>query len=354
MKLSLVFLLLFLCSACANDADKAFARNNRMLVDRIIVPHYQVLAMSATSLHSDITHYCQGDESIGLDDIDRGYHQTMDAWQSVQWLRTGPSDNRLSHYRFQLWPDKNGTGARQIRKMLHEMDLDKLEETRFRKGSVAVQGLPAMERLIFDRKSGTQPFLVNGTATFRCYYLQAIAYNLEAISTELEKSWNGYYRKAIFNAGPGNEIFSSPVEPTGEFLSQISLQLEFILKLKLQSPLGLLEGKKKVRLKQSESWRSERSITNVLQNLQVLHDAYKIVLLPHVQSEELITKLEKLWESTIDRFSVLPNSMRTALSDHEKSLLDGLEKISLLSDLIANELSADIGIPIGFNSLDGD
>ena len=121
----------------------------------------------------------------------------MDDWQSLQWLRAGPAERFLRYYRFQIWPDRHGTVARQIRKLLRDETINVLDEKRFVQSSVAIQGLPAMEWLLFEQEQTDQAFVYNGSPTFRCHFLKAISANLKNISSGLLADWEATTKRLL-------------------------------------------------------------------------------------------------------------------------------------------------------------
>ena len=75
--------------------------------------------------------------------------------------------------RFAYWPDVHGTGARQLRRFLAEEDRPCFEPGALAKQSAAVQGLPALESLLYSGAKG----LVGPTApdAYRCKLALAVA-----------------------------------------------------------------------------------------------------------------------------------------------------------------------------------
>ena len=313
-----------------------------------------MLAASTESLDANVIHSCGARRSFDLKSIRIHYHRVMDDWQSLQWLRAGPAERFLRYYRFQIWPDRHGTVARQIRKLLRDETINVLDEKRFVQSSVAIQGLPAMEWLLFEQEQTDQAFVFNGSPTFRCHFLKAISANLKNISSGLLADWGGYYKEAITNPGVGSDLYATPIESASVFLSQLSTQLTFIFETKLQEPLGLKNEGDKTRLKYAESWRSARSLNNVLQNLRTLYQVYTIVMMPLLESKELHKSYRNSWESTIRKFEALPKSLQLAHLDHQQKLLESVASVLLLQKMITSQLNNEIKIPISFNELDGD
>jgi len=350
-------LLLFFNLKLASAAEE-YTRHNLDLVDNVIVPGYTFLFESTMSFNSQIRQFCSYDANLTVADLRLGYHDVMDKWQALQWLKTGPGETLLRNHRFQMWPDKHGTGARQTRKILIEKDTAVFEPKRFATGSVAVQGLPIVERLLFDTSETAQPLRGMNkqvdSLDFRCLFLQTVSQNLVQIAGELEAEWKGAYRTAIQTPGEANDYYESPRAATANFLSLISTQLIFMVDNKLKSPLGLLKKNQKVRYKKSESWRSERSIRNIKLNLSALHAAFVSNLDPLITDDGRKRYYQTIWREVELVFSQLPDSIVDSIDEQHEKLLEATENLSMLQQVITQELSAELELPLGFNGLDGD
>ena len=341
-------------TAIAQDTE-LMKVSNLKLVDQEILPNYQHLNVAATHIHQSVLDFCFAEgKAIEFGSIVVHFHKLMDAWQRVQWLRRGPATNSLLHSRFQYWPDKHGTGSRQFRTVLNKQDPEILERSRFIAGSVALQGIPALERIIFSEGAAESLLLDAEGPSFKCRYLAAIVDNLESMSAQLLNLWSGYYRDSIADPGSGDDFFHKPTDPTAVFFSQIIFELEFILFNKIRSPMGLDGKGMSQRIKKAESWRSGRSIKNIKQNLSALKTGYEIALDPLISSTNLSNALSEQWDSVVATFDKLSDSYEDALADQNEKLLVGAERISKLHWLIFQQLSVELDMPIGFNNLDGD
>ena len=91
----------------------------------------------------------------------------------VDFLRFGPMAQDGRYERFAFFPDVHGTGARQIRGFLVSQDEALLKPGALARQSAAVQGLPALESLLFSGKAALlQPA---PPEPFRCALAVAVA-----------------------------------------------------------------------------------------------------------------------------------------------------------------------------------
>src|SRR3546814_19685235 len=107
----------------------------------------------------------------------------MDAWMAVQHLRFGPSLLFLRVDRVEFWPDKRGTVGRHLAQLLSDHDPQPLAPRVFAHGSVAVQGFPALERLLYESDD------VVWMTSFGCAVPCAIGGHLERIGAGLLEDW---------------------------------------------------------------------------------------------------------------------------------------------------------------------
>jgi membrane protein implicated in regulation of membrane protease activity len=116
------------------------------------------------------------------------------AYGKVDFLRIGPlmEDNRADRLLF--WPDRRGIGLKQVQAILAEEDPAATDLAGLQAKSVAVQGLGALEFVLFG--TGAES-LTSIEGSFRCAYGQTIAGNIAGMAKEMVAGWyvpGGYQR----------------------------------------------------------------------------------------------------------------------------------------------------------------
>lgn len=356
---STTLLLLLLAPASATEEQQT--RQSLKLVDEVIVPAYQSLVESTGSLAASASSFCENPDKRGLDALQQQFQSTVDSWQSVQWLRKGPAEFSFRHRRLALWPDKHNTGPRQVRNLLRQQDPSALEANSFAAGSVAIQGIPALERLLFASEALDK--FTNPDNTYRCRYLVTITANLHRIATALDNDWTTFYRDAMATPGGDNSFFELPKGVTSEFMSQLVTQLQFILEQKLERPLGIdpsiadnpiTPEALDPRPRRAENWRSQRALKNIRINLTVLNQVYAIALEPLIPTPATARQIGSAFADAEQKFGVLPDQLEKALSTDPGALLAAYTALDQLYQLAEKTLPAALDIPLGFNGLDGD
>ncbi|HVJ43001.1 MAG TPA: imelysin family protein [Dongiaceae bacterium] len=302
----------------------------------------------------------------------QGFNGVSDAWMAVQLLRFGPLTQNQRLDRIAYWPERSNITEKQIAAFLAAADTSKLVPASFATASIALQGLTALERLLFDSEHGTDGKAVSdkamaqlmaGTpaAAYRIELIGAIAGNLRQIAKEGRAAWQDFAVK--LGKGDQGGFAASPQEAT----NQIYAGLVTVSQLIGGQKLGLALGKSQAAAKphQAEQWRSGRSLHNIDRNLMALKQA--LLGDPTGSAIALVT--------APDTAAVLSQKLTSALAACEQALaavnlpLDLavtddkagrgevqalLVRINQFRDILTNEMPKAAGITLGFNDLDGD
>ena len=228
--------LALLCACTASWGADRWTDINLAITDRHILPRYQQLAVAGSALEQQVHALCQEPNADTLNGAREGFHQAMDAWQGIQHIRFGPVELFLRHSRYELWPDKHSTGDKQIRKLLAAEDTVLLKADNFRHASVAIQGLSALERLLFAQSAEPQAFGHPGEPSYRCRLAEAIGVNVAEMGRGLVSDWREGYRNEILTAEAGNDSFEASQEVSAKLLNNLHTQLQAIVDQKLLRP----------------------------------------------------------------------------------------------------------------------
>ena len=132
-----------------------------------------------------------------------------------------------------------------------------------------------------------------------------------------------------------------------------------VRQLKLKRPLGTSIDK--ARPRRAESWRSARSLQNIIANLETARALYETPaafgdLLVAAGAEPLDVGLRRSFVETIAdaRSFDLPLHKAVKAPDARAELLAMLEELKGLHLLIAGLVADGVGLVIGFNAMDDD
>lgn len=335
-------------TATQND----YARTVEQAVSNYIVPAYVQLDTATGVLLSAVSDYCATPKPEKADALRDGFAATVRAWAGVDFLRFGPMAQDGRYERFAFFPDVHGVGARQIRGFLVSEDEALLKPGALAKQSAAVQGLPALESLLFSGKAAL--LLPAPPEPFRCRLAVAVAENMHAIAGEALAGWQGEksWATLLENPAENNPVYRTHTEAMTEILKAVLTGIEQVRDQRL---LPALHSKAN-RAPYNASHQALAYIGASADALQRFVDASGILkLLPASQAS---------YGSSADfEFSNLKRSVAGAGSDLQAAL-DNPQLRSKLSyasivlqslrDLFQQHVAVWAGLSTGFNSLDGD
>lgn len=308
------------------------------LYENHVRPGYAQFANKADALAYETRRHCKNSsDNPDKRALHTAFHNAMDAWQTVQHIRHGPIAKDDRHARLQFWPDKRGITERHLRKLVAEPASAALGND-IAGASIALQGFPALEQLLFADAPLSQNAIA-GETSIRCRVAEVISDNIAAIADALNSE-----TKSTATGDARTDVANS--------LNDVVTGLEFVQSLKLILPART----KKPRPHLLENWRSNRSLRNVGINIRALREYY-ILLYGDAAQDNGAHRL------ILDQFDAAAGSVR-AMGENGKSLLGvdgGPEKfLTLAKDLervlkqIATTLPGKLQVNLGFNSLDGD
>ena len=359
----LVLLIAAALSAVVQARDQsAYRRANLSLTERHVLPRYQMLTEAAMALDREARAFCQSPAAEGLAGLRTGFVKALDAWMGVQHLRFGPAQFLLRYDRFAYWPDQRNTGSRHLRRLLSARDPAALEPRAFARGSVAVQGFTALERLLYGKGADAAFLEASDTAGFRCQVLRAITGNLAEMAGGILKDWRDSdtaYRRVLETPGEDNAYYLDDKEVTLEFFKSFHGMLQMIADLKLARPLGSSVEKSKPR--RSEAWRSGRSRENIMANLRALKEIYDgegfaALVAAQTGDPELVGELSYRLDSALAAAEGIRQPLSEAVSDAaaRPQVETLLAEVEALQELATGRLAAALDLPVGFNAFDGD
>lgn len=363
LALGCLALLLAVTGATAEAAEMAaYRRLNLGLAEQHVIPRYEALAEATGALDEEAAAFCADPRTEGLQALQDRFKDGLAAWMGVQHLRFGPVQFLLRYDRFAFWPDQRNTAGRHLGALLAGGDPAALEPQAFARGSVAVQGFPALERLLFGKDAAALAE-AGEAAAFRCRVLQAITRNLAVMARGTLDGWqtgDDAYLQVLETTGEDNAYYRDDKEATLDFFKAFHGSLQMIADLKLARPLGAEAAKAKPR--RSESWRSEASLSNLRANLRALDELYagpagfSTFVAPAAGAPDLDQALRDRLKAAISAAEAIRPPLSAALGDAEErgKVERLLAEVRALQELATQRLAAALDVPVGFNAFDGD
>jgi uncharacterized protein len=316
------------------DAWKAVVSNHA-------IPRQVRFAHAAAELLADLRQACPAPDSAALDKIALSYRRAFVAWAGVRHLRFGPQLTDDRQFRIEFWPDRKGITDRHLRDALTRPQL--LEPGVLAGASVAIQGFPALERLLFDDQ---EPLVGQ-----RCALAVAVAGNLATLAADLAEAWKA-----------GTDV-PEGVEGLRATLSALQTGLQVIRTQILEDPMG--DSPDKARPRRAEAWRSGLSgelLEAEAQALQALAvgDEGEGGIVEGLRNDprqtEIATIVENSFILLLRAIAPFRDTLDAAYADSAQraALTDLLQATRDSDEMIVTWLAPSIGVPLGFNALDGD
>jgi predicted lipoprotein len=324
-------------SVAAPDA----AATAQRVVAQFVVPRYQELRSVAAMQDAKWRDVCATPSLEGIATLRRAYLAAADAWSAIEFLAYGPAASDFRLERLSFWPDRQNATSKGLAGLLKGHGEEGLQPKDVAGSSAAAQGLPALERLLYDVEPGAY---LAGTpeARRRCAVGKAIADNVAAMTGDIASEWD---REAGQAAAPGKAT---------EFLTRVVTDLlanlERVGDLKIKRVVGSTTDS--VRPQVAEGWRSGRSLRAIAVNLETAETVVRLLLERTSESSATATAIGKA-RALADR---IDGDVWAKAADPTTRLdvLNLLDAVSAARRQAMDEVPTALGIAVGFNSSDGD
>lgn len=331
-----------------------------------LLPRYQSLVQATAQQEQSWAAFCRQPSADGFGAVRSAFQVAMDAWMPLQHVHTGPASLQTRIDRIYFWPERKNAVTKQVASLLQSGVAAALAPDRIAAASVAVQGFPALQLLLYDGDDPARVFLAGDpAAAYRCAYGLAVARNLHAIAGQIVAGWTAAI-DAMAAAAPrsGSEfgLPESPKETAQQMFTDLLTLFQLVGDLKLALPLGLSLDKPKPKL--AESWRSGRSLRNVELNLESARAMYgkdrtsgfRSLMPAGGDSDALDEQIVGAFAAISSSLAAIPMPLDAAVGDsgarpEVEALLADVRRVR---DLVGQRLPAAIGLSVGFNALDGD
>jgi uncharacterized protein len=362
MKRLLICLLALVIGAAVARADQDPVRPpigpvlERMLA-HYIRPGYAEVNATATYFKTAVAALCESPSDENLNATRSAFRGAVESWSRMEWLRLGPvmSENRLERILF--FPDRKGTGRKQIEAAIASRQDEVTEVATLAAQSVAMQGLGALEFILFGSGSDA---LAAPDASHRCAFASAAAENLVALSSEIFAGWqDGAGLVEVFlKPAPGNPLFRTDQEALNLLLAQMIHGLEAIRDTRMNAFLDR-ENPGRDRPKSALFWRSGMTLPSIradLEGLEALFNESGIEIVSKDSAPRLADSIRFEFRQAIRTARDLEAPVGDLLADPEtrEKLLYLDYAIRIIIGHLDQEFAQAGGLAVGFSFGDGD
>lgn len=351
-------LLPLLVAAVTASSFQAKAENQIIAaaVSDFVKPAYAAFQTASAKLSDNMDALCAEPSPDRLAAARNGFASIVTAWSEAETIRFGPvtEENRLERILF--WPDRKSTGLKQVQRALAAKDESAADPTTLKDKSVAMQGLGALEFILFG--TGAEGLAQRGE-DYRCSYGRAVAANVEEMASAILVGWQAPDGIARHWANPGadNPLYRTDNEALTELLDIFIHGLEMLRDVRINGFLG--EEPADDRPKQAIFWRSGATTASVASNLGGMRKLFEASRLSSLLPQDTA------WiAGSIDfEFGNAERALEIAESPIAEILADPVRRdnfayarlvTSSLSELFGVRLAGALGLTAGFSSLDGD
>lgn len=325
----------------------------RQAVQFVYQPGYADFSKSSEQFSYSVQSHCDTPSKLTLTDLRNRFMQLVSAFSGVELYRSGPllEDNRQN--RLFYWPDKRRVGERQLRALLNDETGIVLNEQMLRDKSVALQGLPAVERLLFSELYSKN--LIGENRVHYCTVLGAIALNINTMASELSTGWStdSDFVNSLYNPAEDSDYFRTEQEVLRSMVTQIIVGIDVVLNRKLVPLKGDDANWKKAPL-----WRSAQTIPMIKGNMNSLRALIVDSGLARMAGLESELAFEFRTANTmLQKLDDLPTLLDDTggLNQQAQSLIRSVAAVTGgIAFTLNDRFVQSLHISAGFNSEDGD
>lgn len=234
--------LAFTAAAAAQTGRGGFDHEGlaKQMLERHIRPLYGAFAERSAVLASALALGCKRRDAADGGSIKAAFRDAVLAWSRVEHLHFGPAVEANRAEKIMFWPDRQKIGERQVAQILSKSDASALSPEELGQKSVAVQGLTALEIVLYG-KSGETLFAETAEGKFACGYATAIGANVARMAKDIVADWadGGKFAALWLKPGDDNPLYKAANGPTFELLKAYRQGINIPREIKLLPSLGL-------------------------------------------------------------------------------------------------------------------
>jgi predicted lipoprotein len=356
---ALSFAFLFLPHALAGEGQKSHAQLVIDVIDGQVVPRFKELEAATQRLASEFKGLCaKPNEGAARASVDASLKATVRAWGALDFLRFGPMTEASRLERFYFWPDPRGFTARQLAALLARRDPALLNGRALAAQSAAVQGLSALELILYDDKAPVAGD--SEDARYHCAFAAAIADNLAAIGADLVTGWTAPqgWRSKMLAPGSDNPFYKDASETAREVVKALLIGLQLAQDREIVPRLDAATAgpSKPLRLPFERSHLSIDYLESGLRSLHAMFDATGLIAYAPPDKQWMKEFMTRSFDSLLAGAPGLARFDGERRADAEMLTLLRQMRFHLngLRQVINRELAPAANLVLGFNELDGD
>ena len=352
--------VLFALSVAPAAAQSAIPVNDIVTgsVNGYIRPGFHQFATDTAALEAGVSKLCSGPAANVLGDTQAKFRAVVLSFSRIEFLHLGPLTTGDRAERLLFWPDSKGIALKQVQQVLAEKDVTAVDPATLQKKSVAMQGLGALEFVLFGTGADT---LGTADGAFRCSYGLAIATLVSGIAATLDTEWsdpspNGAVAHML-DPKPDAQDYRTSKEVLEKLAGSLVIGTETVRDQRIAPIVGAAEGKP--RPKSALFWRSGMTAQALRANFQGLKDLFVIGKFSEAtkanNSGWISNSALFEFDNAIASAGLISEPIETAITGNGLLQLKVMTNITRsLDTLLGENLPSALGLTMGFSQLDGD
>ena len=357
MRAAVVILLFAVATVPAVAAPQISpAEITRNAIEGYIRPAFHVFAEQTEELQLETATLCAQPSVEALSAARNRFASSVIGFSRIEFVRVGPLSAADRMERLLFWPDRKGIALKQVQAALAEKDESATKPATLQGKSVAMQGLVALEYLLFGTGSET---LATPEGNYRCRYAAASTTLIAGLAATLDAEWADPDGQSLHMLAPQPTFddFRTETEVLEKLAATLIHGTEAIRDQRINPILGLNDGGPKP--KSALFWRSNLTAPALAANFAGLHDYFLAAHFTEALSAQdhwIADSAIYEFENAAEEAAKIVDPMEVAVTDVEQ--LRALRYLVVitgsLDTILGENLAAALGLTVGFSTLDGD
>lgn len=330
----------------------------RGAIDDFARPKFAAFAATTSKLHADVAALCATPSSAALERAQQSFRDAVVVFSTIEFVRMGPLNVDERVERLLFWPDSRGIALKQVQTAIGNKDLTAAAPETLQKKSVAMQGLGAVEFVLFGTGSDD---LSSVAGAYRCSYGSAATSLIDGIAQAMSAEWAnpppGGAVAAMLDPEPTSPDFRTELEVANKLAAVLTLGTDTVRDQRISPILSLTTGTPKPRL--ALFWRSGMTARAIEANFVGLRDFFRAAKFEQAlvgKSQWIAESVEFEFKGALAAAAEVTGPIDKAVADPEGML--GLKQMYVstgsLDTLLGDNIGAALGLSTGFSALDGD
>jgi len=347
LRLALIALLLGGAPAIALTEPPAPGPLAAGMIESYLLPRYETFRGATAEQAKAWQEACRDEDfAADLPVLRERFQTAADGWAAVEHVTIGPASVGLRADRIYFGPDRRNAVAKALGELEAKAKGGDLAADAVERVSVAGQGFPALERLLYETDQASPQA--------RCRVGVALARNLATIADEILAGWRAPDGPlARLKRGEGDPVhFADPAQAAARLMTDLAGGFQRVNDMKLFPMLG--SSPDMARPKAAEGWRSGHSARAI--RVAVGSLAAQARIFSAAAPKDVAAADDKDFAAAEAAVARLPDDLGEAAADPKRrpAIEAAIAALKAAQNDLAKNLAPALGIPLGFNALDGD